>query len=273
MRAVFVLLLMVAFNAAAIVIRHDVPDSEYLAESDALPALATLYSDGAHGTLVHARWVLTAAHATFCINPGSEIRIGDSLATVARVFVHKDYSPGSSHDIALIELQEPVTGMTPLTLYSGSDEVGKDLWFIGMGGTGDGVSGQVIDNAENRGQLRAAQNKVSGADGPLLRFLFDRGGQALPREGVSGSGDSGGPAYAFENGTGHLYGISSRVEKGRIGAYGVTEVYTRVSFFRPWIEQVISGENVEDVSFSKLQTLPAGLTEESLPAVCAEIGL
>src|SRR5690606_27435885 len=132
---------------------------------------------------------------------------------------------------------------------------------------------QTIDNLENKGQLRKAQNKIENTEGPVLEFVFDQGHKALPLEGVSGGGDSGGPAYAYRNGTGYIYGISSRVKSGRIGTYGVTEVYTRVSFFNSWIEQIISGENAEEISFNKLQELPAGLTQEALPAVCADINI
>ena len=53
------------------------------------------------------------------------------------------------------------------------------------------------------------------------------------------------------------------------------EVYSRVSFFKPWIEQITAGEKKlqQQLSIPKLENLPAGLTEQNLPEVCADIRL
>ena len=271
MKYLLTLLLSISVCAEAIIIRHDVADAQYKVPSTELPQLATFYFDGAHGTLIAPTWVLTAAHATFCVKPNSSIRLNAKHHTVKRVYVHKDYTPGRSHDIALIELQQPVLGVTPFSLNTKSDELNKNLWFIGIGGTGNGLTGQTVDNFENKGQMRKAQNTVTLAQGPLLKFTFDKGDNALALEGVSGGGDSGGPAYTFQNNTGVIYGISSRVEGGNIGKYGVSEVYSRTSFFAPWINKIINGKNIDALSDAKLKQLPAGLTEDILPRVCNDI--
>lgn len=264
-----------SLSASAIVIRHDVNDKKYLADATDFAPLATLYVDGAHGTLIKPDWIVTAAHATFCISAGSYIRLNNAYHKVDRVFVHKDYQPGKSHDIALIKLVKPVNDVKPAKLYDSTDEFAKITWFIGVGGTGNGLTGQVVDNYENGGVLRKAQNKIEHAEGPLLKFKFDRDDAALPLEGVSGSGDSGGPAYSTIDGTHYLLGISSRVEGGDIGKYGVTEVYSRVSFFTAWIKKITAGEDTlqRQLALPKLAQLPAGLTEQILPEVCADIGL
>ncbi|WP_228768565.1 trypsin-like serine protease [Shewanella sp. TC10] len=262
-------------SVSAIVVRHDVNSEKYLASPDDFEPLATFYIDGAHGVLIKPKWVLTAAHATFCVNSGSYIALRDSLHKVERIFVHKNYQPGNSHDIALVKLVNPVKDIEPVTVYEESDELGKSTWFIGVGGTGNGLTGQTIDNFENAGVLRKAENKVIFANGPLLKFKFDRDNSALPLEGVSGGGDSGGPAFIKTSNTNHLLGISSRVEGGGIGKYGVTEVYSRVSFFKSWIEDITNEDEVTQLQLAlpKLNELPTGLTEEILPEVCADIGL
>ena len=269
---VFTLIFM-SLSVSAIVVRHDIDDEKYLASHDDFKPLATFYVDGAHGTLIKPRWVVTAAHATFCINPGSYISLNNSLHKVERIFVHQNYKPGESHDIALVKLIDPVKEIEPATAYKESDELGKSTWFIGIGGTGNGLTGQTIDNYENAGVLRRAENKIVLANGPLIKFQFDRGSSALPLEGVSGGGDSGGPAYIKANNTNYLLGISSRVEDGGIGKYGVTEVYSRVSFFNSWIESITNEDDVSHLALPKLEKLPTGLTEEILPEVCADIGL
>lgn len=237
--------------------------------------LATLYVDGAHGTLIQPNWIVTAAHATFCISSGSYIQLKNRLHEVESVFVHKGYQPGKSHDIALIKLVNAIDNIKPAILYEQTDEVGIKAWFIGIGGTGNGLTGQTIDNVDNGGILRKAQNGVDDAKGPLLKFTFDKGDAALPLEGVSGGGDSGGPAYFTRGNTHYLLGISSRVEGQGIGRYGVMEVYSRISFFRSWIEQIITSgsEQRQLLALPKLSKLPSGLTEQILPEVCSDIGL
>lgn len=273
MRYLLLVAFCLSFCVQAIVIRHDVKDERYKINKNTIPQLATFYFDGAHGTLIEPSWVITAAHATFCVNPGSSILINGNLATVKRVFIHKKYTPGKSHDIALVQLQEPVTGIIPFAINTDAHEVDKTLWFVGIGGTGNGLSGQTIDNYENKGVMRRAQNKVTVATGPLLKFKFDEGSEALPLEGVSGGGDSGGPAFMLLDNLGIVYGVSSRVEGGDIGRYGVTEVYSRISYFVPWIKQIINGLDTKDISYEKLRQLPAGLSEENLPQVCEQISI
>ncbi len=272
---VSILLLALSFNAHSIVIRHDVPDEQYRAQRDFFPALATFYIDGAHGTLIQPTWVLTAAHATFCLKTGSTINIGGQKTQVKSLFVHKGYQPGKSHDIALVELQASAQGVTPAATYQGDNEKGTSIWFVGIGGTGNGKTGQTIDSWDNAGVLRKAQNKVANATGAILEFIFEQGAAALPLEGVSGAGDSGGPAFTYENGQYTLIGISSRFYGGKLGGYGITEVYTRVSFFQDWIAQIIEGDSAarNKVARAKLHLLPAGLTPDNLEMVCADISL
>ena len=63
-------------------------------------------------------------------------------------------------------------------------------------------------------------------------------------EGISGPGDSGGPAFIFVAGKGYLAGISSgqstRATKGKEGVYGVREYYVRVSSYVNWISTTIA---------------------------------
>lgn len=274
---IFIVTISFSFFVNAIVIRHDVTDENYLAKQADFPPLATFYIDGAHGTLIKPNWLLTAAHATFCVQSGSFVKLAGKTRKVSNVYVNPDYTPGKSHDIALIQLQEDVTDVSPATVYVKSDELGKQIWFIGIGGTGNGLEGQIVDNAENKGVLRKAQNTIAKAKGSLIKFKFDQGDMALPLEGVSGGGDSGGPAYIKSDKGFQLLGISSRPEGSfnNIGEYGITEVYSRVSYFSTWINQVIEAhpEAREKITLPKLTYLPAGVTEEILPMVCNDIGI
>jgi hypothetical protein len=271
----FIAFSFLSFSSSAIVTRHDVDDEKYHAKINDFPALATFYVDGGHGTLIQPNWIITAAHATFCLAPNASVLIKGKVRTIKQLYVHPDYIPGKSHDIALVELKDPVQDVLPAIMFQSNRELGKNIWFIGIGGTGNGLTGQVIDNAQNKGKLRKAQNTIIAADGPLIKFTFNQGEKALPLEGVSGGGDSGGPAYLKDEIGFQLLGISSRTEGASlaIGSYGIKEVYTRVSFFQTWISQIISGNSRtrQRLSISKNSQLPAGLTEEILPMVCKDI--
>ncbi|WP_152088044.1 trypsin-like serine protease [Pseudoalteromonas sp. A25] len=269
-------LMVLSIPCHAIVTRHDIASERYLAEPSDFKPLATFYIDGAHGTLIKPQWVITAAHATFCLGAGKNISINKKLHQVEQVFIHNKYAPGQSHDIALVKLTTPVNDIRPATPYKQTNENNQSIWFIGIGGTGNGLTGQTIDNFENKGILRKAQNKVEQAIGPLLKFKFDKGDTALPLEGVSGGGDSGGPAYLIdEHGELHILGISSRFKGSAIGKYGITEIYTRVSYFHQWINYIINGDTKErnQISTTILSHLPAGLTTALLPTVCKDINL
>ena len=75
-----------------------------------------------------------------------------------------------------------------------------------------------------------------------LRFVFEQGQNGLELEGVSGNGDSGGPAYLKKYDGYYLLGVSSRVDSWfkDVGEYGVKELYTRVSSHADWIDQVMA---------------------------------
>lgn len=267
-------LFLLSFTSKAIVIRHDVDDAKYKATIEDFPALATFYIDGAHGTLIHPKWVVTAAHATFCVTTDSLVNVNSLARKVKQTYIHPNYKPGHSHDIALIELTAPVKDVQPVEIYRTNDELSKQVWFIGIGGTGTGLTGETLDNAQNNGMLRKAQNTIIDAKGPLIKFTFNQANQALPLEGVSGGGDSGGPAYIIIDNAFQLLGISSRPEGQfkNIGEYGITEVYSRISYFESWLDDVIAGNKTAPSVLSQ-DKLPAGLTKEILPIVCNDIGI
>lgn len=263
-------------QVSAIVMRHDVPQEYYSASLKDFPALARFYIDGAHGVLIEPTWVLTAAHTTFCTDPGTTILVGGAKVKVKKRYVHPDHKPGVSHDIALIELDARGSNIKPALLYEGNNEKGKIITFIGAGDAGNGLEGVTIPHYENNGVLRKAQNTVETAEGPLLVFKFHQGEEALPLEGIGGGGDSGGPAF-IKNGDDYLVlGVSSRGEFGStIGMYGNLEYYSRVSYFNDWINDVINGDEKvrAKIALPRLKHLMVGLTEENLPEICADIGI
>lgn len=274
--SIYAFILFVSLSASSVVMRHDVEPKKYDATWHDFPALAQFYVDGAHGSLIAPTWVVTAAHTTFCTDPGSTILVGGEKAIVKRRFVHPEHTPGVSHDLAMLELTTSVTHVSPARLYLEDQEVGKIITFIGAGGSGTGIDGQTIPHYENKGFLRKANNRVDQAKGPLLEFVFHRGNDALPLEGIGGEGDSGGPAFMREGDEFIVLGVSSRGEFGSTaGKYGNREFYTRLSFFKDWINDVMYGseEKRAMISIPKLKHLLPSLTKDNLPQICKEIGI
>ena len=259
-----------------IVIRHDKPAEQYLAAKADFPPLATFYNIGVHGTLIAPQWVLTAAHTVFCLNPGQPIQVGNELVEVKARYSYPSYQLGEQNDLALIKLAKPVLSVEPAKLYRQKDERNQVLWFIGSGGTGTGLTGETIGYKENQGVLRKAQNKVTAVTASDLRFVFESGDKALELEGVSGNGDSGGPAYLMKDDGYYLLGVSSRVDSWfkDVGEYGVKELYTRVSAHADWIDQVITADDSDRAKLSSSDGfLQPGMTAENLPGICASISL
>jgi secreted trypsin-like serine protease len=78
----------------------------------------------------------------------------------------------------------------------------------------------------------------------LLVFRFDAPPGGTDLEGISGPGDSGGPALIERDGRWQVIGVSSGQDANatsREGVYGVTEYYTRVSSYLSWLRAELGG--------------------------------
>ena len=260
----------------AIVIRHDVDDKHYLATEEDFPPLATLYKIGVHGTLIDSQWVVTAAHAVFCMNEGAKIKVGNQTLEVAGRYSHPKYKLDSDYDISMIKLVKPVQGIMPAKIYTDTDELGKSIWFIGSGATGDGAHGQTVDIKENNGVLRKAQNRIIDVDDTEIIFNFEEGNKGEPLEGVSGNADSGGPAYLISDEGYLLLGISSRNDSWfkEVGEYGVTEKYSRLSSHAKWISTIINGSEEQRLSVStQKKFLQDNMKGGAIKKICPMINL
>lgn len=231
--AVYVTLLtLIAISQAhGIVIRHDVSDKKYLELGEQYSS-SVAYIGGCVATLVEPKWLLTAAH---CMrDEGTNLETALHLEApyfVEKIFVHP------SSDIALIQLKEPVRNGKPVNLYNQTNEIGQTVVLVGNGVFGNGRDGLIVDDGKNRG----AANTVIGTTQYNLVFLFDRPETATSLEGISGPGDSGGPALVEMNELLYIVGVSA-YQKGNgfeEGHYGVKEYYSRVSTHYPWLREII----------------------------------
>ena len=251
MKIVAIALAMTGFVASPdpIIMRHDVSDEVYLAfaaELPVTPAVIRYSSTDVAGTLIAPDWLLSAAHVAETIEPGKKLisLSGDSLE-VAEVVLHPGWiENGRPHDVALIRLRRALAGAVVAVIYEGRDEFGKEVIMIGNGDFGTGRTGP----AGNDGRMRAATNRVDDATHDFLVWSFDDPGsdsvRATPLEGISGPGDSGGPAFVLVGDRYLLAGISSgqstNATGGKEGLYGVTEYYSRVSTYADWIRSTVA---------------------------------
>lgn len=260
-------LLVASFSASAIVVRDDVDDSKYRVPASEFPALVDMPGEG-HGVLIAPQWVVTAAHAVTWQSEIKQVTIAGVPRDVERLVIHPGYkkSPqklldqalatwdwtlfrvllSSSDDIALLKLAQPATDVSPIAINKSGDEFGQIIKIIGKGATGNGVTGYEFSSS-HRTELRRAYNKVTSADGRWLCYMFDKPSDALPLEGGSGSGDSGGPVLLQTEKGLLLAGLTSWSDPQSTnrtpGRYGQITCNVRLSHYKDWIESIISGQS------------------------------
>lgn len=247
MKYIFLILLVITYSTNAIIIRHDTSDSDYkeLAKRD--NSTVTFYGIykgeeivAGTGSIIADKWIVTAAHVANYLTKGGKVQFKDGFYKIDKIIKHPGWKDQQfPNDIALVKLASAIENATIAKLNDLPNEAGKIATFVGRGDHGNGVTGVV--GADKK--LRAANNLVTVAEEQWLQFVFDRDEKALPLEGISGPGDSGGPAYMISSHSVCIIGVSSwqnaESTGWQEGKYGVIEHYSRISHFRNWIEQTL----------------------------------
>jgi len=245
-------ILLVSHRVDAIVMRHDRDEKSFIDLAAKFPATVTFHHSARKhllrgmGTLVDPRWVLTAGHVANGLAPGDHAELGGASYEIEAIVQYPDWKglkrwEDVQRDIALVRLRTAVAEIAPARLYTGNDEAGMTVTFVGMGRHGTGLTGPIAGDT----RMRAATNRVHKVEGTQLVFRFDAPGDldVTPLEGISGDGDSGGPAYIERDGLVYVIGVSSaqdsRPVNKKLGHYGVLELYPRVSSFEAWIRTTI----------------------------------
>lgn len=231
------------------------------------------------GTIIHPRIILTAAHCVVVEGDDGELlvmredvlrirsglhyqRTGGSLVRVAAMVVHPEYrgiGPESVvHDVALIELAEPVSE-TPVILadadfHAAAIQDGTPVVVTGWGRTTvspQSMEETVADAAEisktlglgglalQEGELEVFADTFC-RDFLGFRTVDERLLCAGSRTDIAGScqGDSGGPLVVFAEGQFVQVGVVSFGLGLECGLQDRPGVFARVATYRPWIEDV-----------------------------------
>lgn len=242
-----VILVISPINKQPIIIRHDVEDSAYLKFANELPVTKSVVrynSTDVAGTLISDQWILSAAHVGETIIEGQKLILDKDSLEVEKIIIHPGWlEHGRPEDIALIKLKKRIQNATTVNFYRDKDELNKEVIIVGNGDFGTGLTGP----KGNDGKFRAATNLVDESTEYYLKWKFDdprkNPDRVTKMEGISGPGDSSGPAFIKLNGKYFIAGISSgqstKATNGKEGLYGVTEYYTRVSSYIKWIQRTI----------------------------------
>lgn len=234
--------------ANAMTIRHDVSDTLYRNLGNSFTGVGSVVAGGAFGsgTLIAPNWVVTAAHVVGS-NTSATFTVGGNTYNSVGVFARSGWTLSNGRDIALIQLNTNVVGVSTYALNYGTDELGMVGTTVGFGQTGNGNTGI---NA-GAGTKRGGRNVIDDATTGNLVYDFDSGlagdnnlGSSTPQdlEHNVAPGDSGGALFINRGGQFQLAGVTSwfASNDGNTNAdYGDFSGFTRIAGNgnTDWIEQ------------------------------------
>lgn len=210
------------------------------------------------GTLIAARFVVTAAHCVdFITNPSQiQVLVGTQVLSttttsngtrinVTNITIRSDWDPGTfDNDAAVLELETPTSGIPFATLLSRTDEAtlaptrGR-TWVSGWGQTESAPAFPTeLQHVAIRFIGRITCNKPASYNGDITLRMTCAGVMAGGKD--SCQGDSGGP-LVVNNANGARRTLAGIVSWG-IGCAepNLPGIYTRVPVFRTWILSIVN---------------------------------
>lgn len=192
---------------------------------------------------------------------GLYIMINEQKVKVKNIVLHPNYLDSlteGSCDIALIELMQTLTMVSPAKLNLRFDELNLNVVGVGYGASGPANRPDLVGQYNRK---IAGENVVDSFTGMELRghktllmcdfdhptnTVCNKTGSPKPRplEYICSGGDSGGGLFRQAGQEWELIGICARGgvnvdQLNKTGYYGQTMEWTRVSIFNSWIREHI----------------------------------
>jgi hypothetical protein len=210
-----------ALPAAALHIRPDRDDAEYLELASRYASSVPLTAPDGEGVLIAARWVLTAAHRAQAIQgmPKYQLKVGAVEHEVAAVVLHPRWKAGdTANDIALVQLRTDVRGIAFTPIYRVADEAGATVVFAAHGNP-DRRKRAAINTVDHVGTL------TLGLDLKPLDAASDLQGGLAPNE-------TGAPLFIQTSEGLSVAGIAVHTD-------GKRDTFARVSAYAGWVDSVL----------------------------------
>jgi hypothetical protein len=226
-----------ALPAAALVLRADRDDAEYLELASRYAAALPLGSFG-EGVLIAPRWILTSGNVARALREAKgtlRLRIGDAERDVQAILT----PPGG--DLALLLLRAPIEGLEPAPIYRDDDEERHAVVIASHGAAGrigEAIMGEAARVVRD-GRARAAINTVDRVEAHALGLRLKGPDDASDLQGAAGPGDEGAPAFVEKQGQLFVAGIAQGPRGGAMPRVGAWDLYTRVSSYADWIDEAM----------------------------------
>ena len=180
--------------------------------------------------------MLTAAHCVEGLS-GNQGRfvVGNTSHTTSAILVHPGYrllrlGTNRANDIALMQLDQQVSGVQPTRIFRGEPRVRRTLFLVGFGAGGTGSTG----SDGSFGTKRVGQTAIDEVTRKLISWRFDNN-----NESNTAPGDSGGPAFVQVSSGYRVAGVTSGGTRSD-AAIGDNSFDTRVDAYAAWIDSTIA---------------------------------